>query len=118
MYPRKRCSTKGPVASRETNVSLCFNRGRAVGYKAGIEKGAQDAMQAMASRAAVQRQLAARRPRQEAPRSIGGLTLRALGDLARENGIRGYSSMRKDQVIAALLALVRPGRPGERLYVL
>jgi len=125
MYPRKRCSNKGPVASRETNVSLCFKRGKAVGYRAGLEKGAETAREVAAQRAAVNQQLMAlHRPVSQAnlgePVRIGEMSLRALADLARQNGVRGYSRMRKDQAIAALLRLVRPGEPGQgqRLFVL
>ena len=86
---RKRCSNSGPIRTRETDVSRCYKRGIAVGYKLGLQKPPPAELQAA---------VPAR------PRSISGLTLRTLGSLASEERIPYYSRMRKQELIAALLA--------------
>lgn len=39
----KICSTKAPLKKREWNVTKCFNKGKSVGYRVGIETGIKQA---------------------------------------------------------------------------
>lgn len=40
---KKVCSTKAPLKKREWNVGKCFNKGKSVGYRVGIETGLKQA---------------------------------------------------------------------------
>jgi hypothetical protein len=79
--PAKKCTNnpRVPINQRETNVSTCYKRGIGIGRR--IEQLAQQ--------------------RRDRP-PLNTLTLRRLGDIAREYRIIGYSNMKKQELITAL----------------
>lgn len=85
--PPKRCSNRGPVRTRETDVKVCFDKGVKVGY--------------VLSR---RRQPPPQQP-QRVPSPLPRLetiTLREMAKYARQYKIPNYGSLRKADMITAL----------------
>lgn len=84
-----RCTDKAVRVGRRGTAGECFDIGKKVGFRAGILKAQQQAQQ------------------QQRP-PLETMSSRALADLARQNGVRGYYNMRKADLMEALLPIYGP----------
>lgn len=82
--PPKKCSMKVPPQDREQDLYKCFKKGIKVGYRVGAQNERRRAEQA------------------NQPPPLATLTIRQLGELARQYRIRNYGRLRAEELRTAL----------------